>query len=1039
MNSFINTLFDNNNIDEHDGRPLWKYNLSDKEYNELKRRLSNITVQDFDPRDITLYYAEWWKNEYNGGFPTKRDIYELIEECKLSHDDFYRFAKKGAVLLGIKWIQRENRLYFRTLLMQGGLPINHLLNNSGFYTNFLKKVLEINPSTIEEFAYDEEIIKYLPYSSRNEAVYDSCLQIVQAIWNGNEEYLEIFESKSTATTSFKKISDELKNHKKEVEKIAKKRTKFRAHWILNKTEHRNEIKLKFNFPEIIESSDFADLTQINEIDLQPEYNLIIEDILVCKFRRNIKGNYKVFWFNNSIMFWNGDETKPEISLSTTNGNRYNFPILMIDSPKISEPTLWAKNSENEYVLNQGKNCQTENAIVLFDNTWTIGKILYIKELKIFDKSLNWIEFKGDLKLSKDEATIVFKTNTTSFDWFIKDDKPKWVVKSNIPIVTKTPQIVAYRKNGERIKGAKLFWRLSGEIIWQKWNSITLPCGCIEFKIYAIGCEEVDYLYNIGNLYLDFISENQNFDEAKILLEENNNLSFQIKRSELYEYEQITDGVKLKLKNFRKGIKSVPAIINKPNQIRSLHLEIVPPFYGAKVLAPDGNILQNETVLLLGNFIGYRIITQFQKNHYYIKLYNTQKPHISIVKILKSSIVPLREYEELATRLFRLTDTMDENSSVSIELFNTNGELLNNFLIKSYNRILTYGYESENTIIKIDESETDIDLFAIPLDCSAFNINLIPLIKENDCFTIPESVILDKYIIFSGLNNNNNTNLLPCFITTNQNNTSTDISDRKQRIKNHIDHLKTQSAKDNSWKRVIKYYKICVNNEIPFSTFDIFRAATSTRELATKLFCFLSVYNESENFTDKICKDIEDDLGYSFHWISTNYWNNAVDWIKESFELSEKSEEEKLLREMIFSLINNSEPIDWFEKIADFILSNRTFFFNRFVLNEEIRILRQSLGEKVLNELPIICPKIPEEYKPILPVTYDTRLVKILLKAPLAVALLITGKNESIWNDNEQTETIRRNIQYCQWIAPDWYGKAILYCLNQLQNRQNYSR
>ena len=1028
MKSFINSLFDKRNINKHDGRPLWKYNLSDEEYIELQQHLSTITEEELDPRDITLYFAEWWKNEYNGGFPTKQDIYNSVNLSCCSQDNFYKYAKKGAVILGIKWIQRHNRLYFRTLLMQGVLPTNHLLNNSGFYTNFLKKVLEINPSTIEEFIYDENIIKYLPYSSRNEAVYDSCLQIVRAIWNGDDEYLKIFESKRTSTTSFKTISDELKKHKREVEKIAKKRTKFRANWILNKKEEQDEIYLEFNFPEIIEKKDFSDLTKIQELQLQSEYNLIVDEILVCKFKKNLKGNYKVFWFNNSKVFWNGQETKPEIYLITTDGEKYHFPILMIDNPKITEPTLWTSPEENKWILQQGKYCRTEKGIVLFDNQWNTNAQNVINGVTLFNSILSWVEFENKLELFNNNEKLIFKSNTTSFDWFINENKPTWIIKSNMPVVTKKPQIVAYHNNGEKISGLKLYWRLNGEINWQKWSGTTLPEGCIQVKLNALNCNETDYFYNIGNLSLDFYSNNQNSKEAQIAILQNNNLSFSIKNDKLYEVEVENETIKLKLREFQKGIKSISATINKINQKRSLFLEIASPFSGINILTPDGNILQKNEIILLGNLLGYRIISQFYKNNYFIKLYNTQKRHINIIKVLKSHIVPLREYEELASKLFRLTDTMDINSSVSIELYNEQGELLNNFLLKSYNRILKYNKENEKTIIETDEH--NIDLFAIPLDCAPDNIELISLKHEDDIFTIPESFFIDKYIVFSGINNNFNTAILPCFVSTDKNNKPTNLTDRKKRIENHTERLQTENTKSHSWQRVLKYYKICVNNEIPFSTFDILRATTQTPELTAKLFCFLSIYNEDENFIEQTCKDIENDLGVSFHWIAKHHWNNAIKWVNDDYP---NTDIENILNENIFSIISNSEPIEWFDKITNFQLKNKKHSFNQFVLNEEIRYLRQYLGAKVINELPEICPKIPEEYKPILPVTYETRLVKILLKAPLSVALSITGEDENIWKDDEQTDTIRRNIQYSQWIAPDWYGRAILYCLTKLQN------
>jgi hypothetical protein len=1045
MNSFINLLLEQRGLIQHDGRPLWKYNLSDEEYDELKAHLSQIDTNDFDPQDITLFYAEWWKNEYHGGLPTKMDVYNSLKSCNLYFDDFYKFAKRGAVLFGIKWIQRENRLYFRTLLMQGGLPINHMLNNSGVYTRFLKKVLEINPSNIEEFMYEDDIIGILPFATRNEAVYESCLQISKAIWSGDQEYLEIFENKRTTTTSFKKITDELKKHKEEVEKIIKKRTKFRAYWILKKTSEENTIKLHFNFPEIIDKNDFTDLTQIPELELKAEYNLIINELLVFKFKKNIKGNYKVFWFNNSNIYWDGEETKPDIYLSTMNGKRFDFPILMIDNPRITEPTLWTQKTEFEWILNQGKYCIKEQAACLFSEEWLALDKNYLP-IEITQQNLKWVEFEGELELTKKEETIFFKTNNTSFEWFVKEDKPKWVVKSNIPIVTKLPQIVAYTKSGERIQSIELSWRLYGDIVWNKWNNSNLPSGCIEYKIKAVGCEERDYFYNIGTLYLCFVSESNNSTEAKILIEQNCNLELEIKKNELFETEFNNNEIVLKLFDFKKTPKTVSITLNKPNQKRSLHLEIIPPFYGIKILDQQGNILEGNSTLLFGNFIGYRIAAPFQQNYFFIKLYNTQKPKIKIIKNLNNSIIPLREYEELAMRLFRLTDTMNKNSSVSVELYDSNETLISTYFIKNHNKSLSYDYENEQVNIRLKEPETEIDLFAIPLDCSPSNIELISLNKGDDRFIFPFT-IAEKFIIISEINNNkNNSKLLPCFISTNQDNQPTTIIDRKQRIKNHIANLKSQNANEYSWERLRKYYKICINHEIPFSTFDIFRAAASTPELATKLFCFLSIYNDDDNFIYKTCNELENDLGFCFHWISKCYWEKAVVWIIESFNLLETSEEIKLLKEMIYSLINSSEPIEWFNIIAEFTINNKINTNIDFHLNTEIQKLRQYLGEKVLNELPYDnnctvelkeCPTISDEFIGIFPVTKDNYLIKILLKVPIAVALSISGKDEFIWHDSEKDERIRRNIQYCQWIAPDWYGKSILYCLNQLENRKNH--
>ena len=1033
MNSYFNSLLTKKKLSKHDGRPLWKYNLSDEEYSDLKIHLSQITITNFDPRDITLLYAEWWKNEYKGGAPSKIDVFNSIKKSHIVFEDFYRYAKRGASLLGIKWIQREKTLYFRTLLMQGGLPINHLLNNSGIYTSFLKKVLEINPSTINEFAYESDIISILPYSSRNEAIYESCLQIVQAIWNGNEEYLAIFENKSSSTTSFKKISDELKRHKEVIEKTVKRRSKFRAFWVLHTYENQNQIKLEFNFPDIIEVNDFTDL--INDSVIKSEYHLIINDSIVCKFKRNVKGDYKILWFLNTSIFWDGEEKKPEIYLSSPDGNKYEFANLLMDSPKTSIPTLWTQKSEYEWILSRGRHCKQEKAAVLFSNEWKVDYQNNYTALMLNGQKLNWIEFEGNITLNNkntNDDPFIFRTNTTPFNWYLKENKPSWVVKSNLPIVATAPQIFAFNKDNERINKIILYWRLSGEIVWKKWSS-NLPQGCIEYKINVNGCEEKDYFYNISNLSLEYHHEGPN--KASIKINNGNDLIFSIKQSELFGIQQNDKSLTLSLSDVQKIPKSIGASIIHGDQKRSLHLEIVPPFYGINLFDPNGNKLDSDSILLLSNFKGYRIIAPYQTNFYYLKLYNIKKPHINLIRKLHSIVTPLREYEEYVIRLFQLTDSMDVSLSIAIELINYDGTILSKYYVKNYNKSLSYEYVDRTVEINLDESSNEIELFAIPLECSADNIELLPITKlDNNKFALSlDASIFDKFIIFSDLDINSK--ISPCFLSTNSQNIPTTEIERTKRIKGYREDLATENANQNSWKIIHKYFKICIVHGIQFSTFDVFRAAVSTPELIAKLFCFLCVYNEETNFLEQTCKELEDNLGFCFHWVSNIHWNNAIDWIKTSFESEIKLEEIDLiinnLARNIYYLINNNEPIEYYAKIADYIVNKRIERLTNFMIKVEQRNLRQNLGDRVLKELPNHCPKIKEQYKNILPVTADNAIIKILLKVPIAIALSISGKDETIWNEDEDIDTIHRNIQYCQWIAPEWYSKSILYCLNRL--------
>ena len=85
MSFFRNLLNSRGQNIKHDGRPLWKYLLSDDEFKELKACIEQTNFHSLDPRDITLYFAEWWKRNYIGGAPSKAEVFKSLNLNKIIH------------------------------------------------------------------------------------------------------------------------------------------------------------------------------------------------------------------------------------------------------------------------------------------------------------------------------------------------------------------------------------------------------------------------------------------------------------------------------------------------------------------------------------------------------------------------------------------------------------------------------------------------------------------------------------------------------------------------------------------------------------------------------------------------------------------------------------------------------------------------------------------------------------------------------------------------------------------------------------------
>lgn len=1038
MNSFFYTLLERYDISKHDGRPLWKYNLTDDDYMALKDTISKASRSSIDPRDLTLLYAEWWKNEYEGGFPTKRRVYGIIEDCSIHEDDFYALAKQGAVMLGIKWIQRGRRLFFRTLLLQGGVPVNHMIKNSGQYTNFLKKVMELKPDSIEEFAYDSDITKLLPISSRNEDVFESCLQIVKAIWDGNEEYTAILDAKQQSGNN--SITKQLKDYKEQIEKTIKRRVSVKAYWVLSLDKNNNaSVNIKINLPQVIDNEA---LTQILGLkggsELKTEYHLIVDDKLLAKLKKNLAGNFKVFLFNNSSYAWQGDNLNPEVKMRDTSGFEYPLPILSANAPALDEPTLWVEKTDCDWILMKGKACKNDEGFILYPENWNFESN-YAEETKtieLFQKNLGFVKFSNLISFSSDDnEPLEFKTKVKSFEWVIQEYKPTWLLRSNIPAVKDSAKIIVYKEDGSKINNEELFWRLTGTKVWQPWTQY-MPIGCIEYKIILDGLEEKGHFCNIGNFNLEVIDTSVN--HAEIQLTNGQNFNFTIEEEHHLSVNHSEHAVEIALTDYNKMPKSIKAKLRKESQVRAFHFEIAQPFSGVKILDPEEQVMEHDGLLLLGNFNGYRILSP-TPNDYFVRMYNENNPDIKVIKKLPGGTSPLRIYNEEVYKLIRLSDSMDRNTSVSIEFFEVSGkneQLLGKYVVRAFNRFLHYSVIDDKLIINLtDGNNEELSLFAIPLECSPRNIELIPLEKDEQGYVFPDIFLVnDKFIVVSELSNNTDV-LKPAFVSTSKGNHATTMIDKEERIMKEKTKLPEQF---NYWEKIHKYFDFCVQLELPFTTFDIFRAAVKTPELTAKLFCYLCVNAYSDTFLDTDIKNLEEDLGVCFHWVSAKDWDNAIKWL--SMELMAIGESEaniaeivKLTRDEIQKMIKANEPFKAFESIANFIINNRVPNFSFDVLRQIIQDLRADLGEKVLNELPANSPTIPEEFKAIIPVDETNWVVKTLLKVPVAVALSMAGKDKGLWLEDAYFDKIRRNVQFVHWLAPQWYGLAILHSLNRINN------
>jgi hypothetical protein len=1014
MSQFGNIL-SNRHLPRHNGQSLWKYSVTDSEFNRLRLAIMETkSLNSIDARDCTLYYSEWWKRCYNGSLPSKKEVFKSISSGQWYDEEaFYQYARKGANLLGIRWIKNQNTLFFRTLLLQGGLPVKHIANNKGAYKNFLLKILEINPSTIDDFAFDPAITSLLPASSRNDEVYECCLGIVKAIINEDREYLAILDN----NRELNDISNELRIKKQRLI-FGRKKSKFRATWIFEPTKEK--IRLYLGLPDM-DAEDFRNLFLLNNPnpELEFEYKLFYNDQILCKLIKKANNQFKTIWINKDDLVWDGTDQFSELYLIDPVGNKYDCKHLITYLPKLHKPTLWAKYSDAQWILEKGCNTTQEEGFILSPDNFTQDIDSSVQRFTIYGKPFKWSSFTNTIVLSSQSVQHQFTANSKKFEWYIADEKPTWMQRANLPVVRRKPKVLVFDGHGNLIPNTELKWRQKPNNFWNSWNT-SIPLGLVELQIQANNVIEFDDFFNIGALDIKIDSNSLHQADVEFL---SNLFLAHMHENSFVSIEKINaNKLRLKLKDNKCLPSAIQVSLKSNNQGKPLRFEIFPPFKGIEIIDNDQNIVTNGSSFNITNLYGYRLMSNSE--NLIVNIYNTKRKNIIISESIKEKFIPLRTFEDEIDQLYTLSDSMDGDAEIIIEICEEktySQTKLREYRVRRYNQKIIVSHDDNNKSI-IHAPSNNSDLYAVPLDCANEDLNLLDLENiEGHCSfkSVPKS---NRFIVFCS--KDTDAKVQPAFVSLDQE-TEVTPNDRLPRIIKLRDQLISATHEEDVWQQFLTYYKICFSNDLSYSTFDILRSIGFSSELAAKAFVFLMCYDNNESFADSH-KKLEQDLGFCFHWVNREHWDQAMGWIG----CYTTAELMPLVTSTLKSYFDNLYPSIHFNQISNYVMKSLKPKINGgYHLNGRILDLRSSLGSKVLSELPQKCPKVPEIYKDIIPVNDTTANVKILLKSPLAVALSISGKDETLWD--KDNEYIRRNVKYSYQVNPEWYSEAINYCLTKL--------
>ncbi|WP_397445933.1 hypothetical protein [Polaribacter sp. R77954] len=1007
--NFFQTLLKKHNLTKHDGRPFWSYTINEEDFENLKKTIEFSSKFYLDPRDAALYFSIWWKRNYNGGIPSKQEVFDSLGgnvRFNLDVNEFYKIAKKGANLLGVKWIKKQNTLYFKTLLLQGGLPLKHISENKSTYKAFLEAVLEEQPESIEDFIFKAHIIDLLPKSSQNDIVYENCFEIVRSILNDDKEYQELLESEE----SLKEISSSLKIKKASLNRKVRQ-SKPKNYWLLNLKNNVGKINLRLGLADKYSKDTLSNILGFEVVN--NNYQFFLEDDLVCVFRKMLNGQFNTDWHNAAKKDWDISKGIPNTYV-IIDDQKVEVKDFIPSIPNLEEPSLWSKFSDNEWRFIKGNTASNVEAALLFPNSWYAD--IFSSQINISSIDMSWLPFQGEIQLQAIEnKRRTFLSGVNSFDWLIESKKPRWMLKSSLPVTQGIPSVHIFDEDGYHIKRNefKVYTKKHNTI--EPWTNLIdltyIQPGCYDLKIEKEGVIAYDVYFNIAHFQVKFSEQSIHF--ANVAFRNLEHFQCQLYESTLIQIEKESDSYQLKVNTeYSKIPLAIKSSIGYAGK-KKLIFEMASPFQGMAIIDNEGKLVQNDHPLSFSNLYGLRILST-PGNETFLKIKNTLKPDVTITKQIKESTQPLISFKDEILRLFYLADAMDFANRVSLELSENKEKQF--YQIAGFSHTLDVSSQLSNQI-KLNNSEDQLELFAVPLNCESGLIDVLPLVESESWYTIPKLEFSSKFIVISA--NKQNYKLMPRFVST------TEVSSEEsqlERINKYHSELQETKFESEIWKQVIVYFFICFQYDIPYSTFDQLRAISRSSEVASRTFLFLGYYHihDFTEFIQKAVPDLEKDLGFCFHWVSKTDWLNAINEINQpdSFKYLQK------FSELISSYFEENNLRELFNYINGSKIQPQT------ILHADIRDIRAKLGERVLNELPYSSPKVCNNYNIQIK---ENKKVRLLLQAPIAVSESIFDLHEkhSFWGGDEKRQVIRRSIQYAQYLNPNFYKRIIFHTLNRI--------
>lgn len=1030
--------------------PLWKLEVTDSEYAELKRLLSKIgqTGQFWNfGKEFALFYAECWRREYNGGVPSKELMARILGLSDKQADVMFEYAKKALNSLHIPVIRQVNNQYFRTLLLQGGLPMAYVQQKEGFnkFKEFLKSLLKKVPRLELDWDNTDVVkeltcVRLLSPSYQNDNVYAVSLQIIRAIEEGRDDLLP-YKSEDVELGNLTRVL------KDERDKI---RSQVITHpltidWVMN-IENAEAGKVGV-FSYSLDNIKTIYSTMVNGLNAEEcfQFDVFVAQQYVATYKK-VKydeeqkvATYKRVNSDNKSFKWLG-ESVVDVKIVCDTDDELFPAIVGACGPNLTSPQVYQKNGNG---FAQLKDAKSPECIAVLPDDWNTADSYVSEEMHILGQSFRLVRFP-----EVNEAALITVVNVKSGEVLELENKTSkysamyggvylpWLEKSNYALLEKRPHISVYDIDGEKCDPKSVKVRQRGDAEWITYSlQTTLRPGIVELKVvFPDGSDDVRKFYFIGSM--SFHAENASANEAIIRCDSNWGDIFPVNEeySTFKEVQNTYASRSWKVSrtpNTSKYPTTCSFEITNPGN-PDLKISIPAPYEGLCLVRND-EVVPDGSVISVNDFSNYSVICSGTRNNAMEIGYTSTQRYsgAKVIKInVKDGITPLSNFEEAINRMFSANGfrTFDRGAAATLKFGKTNYKI-RYFTLDSK----TNGFENSIEVRALDKESSFVGVAGKLLACKleepdSENVpDIIQLVRlESGHYLFPEGSENGSYVVFSDTFDEQR--IVPKLYDLRNGSIIDNLVDVRRVFSEKSKEGWFAALEDGyvqnstAWSKVPVYMEIADKYRIPFRSFNALTMAVSTPMLATRLLMCLFWNNKTDSMLPALLK-MEQEFAMAFHW------NRA-----------------SIIGKEIGDLISSLPPamigyyltmfMDFFTKVMSMTLDEdvaaglaRAFSGN--LVNEKPDVIEnaemieyrsRAIGKNPGNtDLPVIDLPLEKSYYSGMSASGLNEYQRTLIHSPLFVYEYTQEWSDSLWDDSEEGLARRRVINfYRQYYKYSYY-------------------